>query len=60
MNTNNQQPAATAPSTAIAKYVVSCNQKHFYFECASQAYALKAYFETVGLEATVEFVSVII
>jgi len=40
-------------------YLVNCNRKDFYFICASKAYALKAYFEAVGLEATVEAVYIV-
>ena len=60
MNTTNQQPAATAPSTVIGKYCVDCNNRQFYFECPSKAYALKAFFQEVGLEASVEFVKLIV
>lgn len=60
MNTTNQQPAATAPSTVIGKYIVTCNMKQFYFDCPTEAYALKAFFEGVGLEADVDFVKLII
>ena len=58
MNTNQLALYAATPlSMATVKvpsvYMVHCNHRAFPFLQASDAYALRAHFEAVGLEATI-------